>query len=155
MQYWLYPLFNVCFVGLLGDEEDAYIYFFKYVECVKAINKHPEYKKDEKYYQSMHNIKKNSKTAISALEKLSESLQERYADDIEEKIQINGEVDNSLDENCNNKRKNLEKEKVEDSVKPVEKKDVITVHKLHSLIKERSTTFFILDTRFEKVLNKF
>jgi len=134
-----------------GDEETAYIFFFKYVECVKAIQKHPEYKKDEKYFKSMYNLGKNTKTAINALETLSENLQERYAQKNEGKNKINGLVENSfLDENCNNKKKGVGlavDETVEEPVKSPEKNDIITVQKLNSLIKEKSTTFFILDTR--------
>ena len=62
----------------MGDEEKSYLLFFKYVELAKKISQHPEYKKDEKYFDSMFNIKKNSKKAIDALEGLTESLNKRY-----------------------------------------------------------------------------
>ena len=47
----------------MGDEEKSYVLFFKYVELTKKVRLHPEYKKDEKYFDSMYNIKKNCKKA--------------------------------------------------------------------------------------------
>ena len=52
----------------MGDQEKAYILFYKYVECVQRIQRHPEYKKDEKYYVSMFNLKKNMRLGIENLE---------------------------------------------------------------------------------------
>ena len=59
----------------LGDEESAYVLFFKYVDLIQKIRAHAEYKKDEKYFTSMYNIKKNLNKALEALETLSESLE--------------------------------------------------------------------------------
>ena len=62
----------------LGDQEKAYILFYKYVECVQRIQKHHEYKKDEKYYVSMFNLKKNMRLGIENLETLTAALEQRY-----------------------------------------------------------------------------
>ena len=62
----------------MGDEEKSYVLFFEYVELAKNIRQHAEYKKDEKYFDSMYNIKKNCKKAIDALEGLTENLDKRY-----------------------------------------------------------------------------
>ena len=62
----------------LGDQEKAYILFYKYVECVQRIQKHHEYKKDEKYYVSMFNLKKNMRLGIENLETLTTALERRY-----------------------------------------------------------------------------
>ena len=62
----------------VGDQEKAYILFYKYVECVQRIQRHPEYKKDEKYYVSMFNLKKNMRLGIENLESLSSALERRY-----------------------------------------------------------------------------
>ena len=62
----------------MGDQEKAYILFYKYVECVQRIQRHPEYKKDEKYYVSMFNLKKNMRLGIENLESLSSALERRY-----------------------------------------------------------------------------
>ena len=48
------------------------------MECVQRIQRHPEYKKDEKYYVSMFNLKKNMRLGIENLESLSSALERRY-----------------------------------------------------------------------------
>ena len=35
------------------DEEKAYVYFMKFIYVFDAIKKTPDYKKDNKYYNSM------------------------------------------------------------------------------------------------------
>ena len=35
---------------MIGEDENAYVLFWKYVEIYNVIKKHPEYSKDQKYY---------------------------------------------------------------------------------------------------------
>ena len=145
-----------------GDEEGAYILFFKYVELVTKIRSNPEYKRDEKYYVSMYNIQKNLRKAIEALEALTLSLEERYSDLRKVTMkEISDEVSNAknksrkdkIDFNSNehktstpivNGLKNIHK----DPVAEVETKDyLISYKKLHSIISDKATSFFLLDTR--------
>ena len=61
----------------LGDEEQAYVLFYKYIELVQKIMIHTEFKKDEKYYKSMYNFPKNVRKSVEILESLTESLEKR------------------------------------------------------------------------------
>ena len=65
-----------------GDQEKAYVLFYKYFELYKAVRKSVEYKKDKIYYDSMVNPK-DVKEVIEHLESLNILLKERY--DEEEK----------------------------------------------------------------------
>ena len=66
-----------------GDQEKAYVLFFKYCELFKAIRKSIEYKKDKVYYDSMVTTK-SFKDALDHIESLTIVLKERY-DEKEEK----------------------------------------------------------------------
>jgi len=136
----------------IGDEEKAYVFFYKYIECVQKIQKNPEYKKDAKYYQSMYNIQKNSKKAIETLEALSKSLDHRYEEKkVAENIaKLDGELIDSeakaikLDINSNKKAGSP----IVNGLDKVDPKEyLITYKKLYSLINEKSTSFLVLDTR--------
>jgi len=136
----------------LGDEEKAYVFFYKYVEVVTKIQKNPEFKKDVKYFTSMYNIQKNSKKAIDVLEALSTNLEKRYEErNVAERIsKLDLELKNSesksskLDENSN---ENIDTP-VENGIGKVDLKDYLITHKkLYSLINQKSTTFLVLDTR--------
>ena len=61
----------------IGDQEKAYIYFFKYCEVTKTIRRTPEYKKDKLYYDCMVSPK-SVKDALDDLDKLTNILTERY-----------------------------------------------------------------------------
>ena len=61
----------------IGDQEKAYIYFFKYCEVAKTIRRTPEYKKDKLYYDCMVSPK-IVKDALDDLDKLTNILTERY-----------------------------------------------------------------------------
>ena len=67
-----------------GDEEQAYVLLYKYVEVIQKIRNHPEYKADEKYYSNMYNIQKNFRKSIQFLESLTESLDKRYSEKLKE-----------------------------------------------------------------------
>eukprot|EP00092_Neocalanus_flemingeri_P008316 GFUD01008966.1.p1 GENE.GFUD01008966.1~~GFUD01008966.1.p1 ORF type:complete len:1103 (+),score=340.51 GFUD01008966.1:377-3685(+) len=136
----------------LGDEEKAYVFFFKYLECVQKIQKNSEFKKDSKYFTSMYNIQKNSKKAIETLEVLATSLESRYEEkNVAERLAkldldlLNTESKSSkLDENSNEN----EDTPIQNEIAKLELKDyLISPRKLQSLINEKSTTFFVLDTR--------
>ena len=150
----------------MGDEEKSYVLFFKYVELAKKIRQHPEYKKDEKYFDSMYNIKKNCKKAIDALEGLTENLDKRYNEklkietvrEISEEItmkKVNKSSKIKVDFNSNENltstpisavtTNGIRGREVESKTIP---RDYIVTHKrLHSIIQQKSTSFFILDTR--------
>ena len=146
----------------MGDEEKSYVLFFKYVELAKKIRQHPEYKKDEKYFDSMYNIKKNCKKAIDALEGLTDNLDKRYNEklkmetmrEISEEVnmkKVNKSSKIKVDFNSN---ENLTSTPISHAnglrsrEEPKVLKDYIITHKrLHSIIQQKSTSFFILDTR--------
>ena len=151
----------------LGDEEEAYVLFFKYIELIQKIRSHAEYKKDEKYYSSMYNFVKNYKKSILTLESLNESLEKRYSERLKEekkgalraideelksakqaksgKLDINYNSDHFSSTPISHPQKNGLPKEVE------EPKDYIITHKkLHSIIEQKSTSFFILDTRSQE-----
>jgi len=128
----------------IGENESAYILFWKYVELCKVIQKHPEYIKDIKYYDGMYNLKKGFLTAIKTLEELTASLEAEY-----ERSEVKPEVKVKAKRNLEDK----ENIKVDDNVVE-KKKESITHMELHSLIQQKSTTFFILDTRPSQDYNK-
>jgi len=127
-------IFNEAIVqGDLGDEEKAYVFFYKYIECVQKINKNPEFKNDVKYFTSMYNIEKYSKKAIVTLDALTTSLETRY----DEK--------NTADRLAKLDLGNIA---INYGIDKDEPKDYLISHqKLYSLMNRKSTTFLILDTR--------
>ena len=152
----------------MGDEEKSYVLFFKYVELAKKIRQHPEYKKDEKYFDSMYNIKKNCKKAIDALEGLTENLDKRYNEklkmdtvrEISEEInmkKVNKGSKIKVDFNSNENLTSTPISSVTNGIRGIREaaeqpklipRDYIVTHKrLHSIIQQKSTSFFILDTR--------
>jgi len=142
----------------LGDEEKAYVLYFKYIELIGIIKKKQEFKSDEKYYKSMFNIPKNYKKAVEALEVLTESLEKRYNErlKLETLKEISDEVENNKIAKRNkvkfdiNSNENLTSTPivVKNGLKAPDDKDYIITHKqLFSLISEKSSSFFIFDTR--------
>ena len=142
----------------LGDEEKAYVLYFKYIELVGIIKKKQEFKNDEKYYKSMFNIPKNFKKAVEALEGLTESLEKRYNEKL--KLETLKEISDEVESNKIAKKNKLKFDInsnenltstpiiVKNGSKAPEVRDYIITHKqLFSLISERSSSFFILDTR--------
>ena len=150
----------------LGDEEQAYVLFYKYIELVQKIYIHTEFKKDEKYYKSMYNFPKNMKKSVDVLEFLTENLEKRYAEKLKEEkkdaLKAIGEELKSakqaksgkLDINFNSNNDHLTSTPIhrQNGLPRVEElKDYIITHKrLHSIIEQKSTTFFILDTRSQE-----
>lgn len=132
----------------MGDEERAYVLYMKFVNIYQKIRAHKEYKADKKYWDSMMGDKKTYKIAIEELEVLQKALERRYAakelDQVHLKLSkstitkgdVNGNDDIAADRN-----------EVPDAKEPVEQQNIVTAQKLFSLIKEKCTTFFILDTR--------
>ena len=105
----------------------------------------------------MFNIQKNSKKAIDTLEGLTKSLIKRYeskndVDSVSTNIaKLDMELknkDNKLDENSNidTIQNGIINDKKEES-----KDYLISPQKLYSIINQKSTTFFILDTRSSAV----
>ena len=66
---------NECEIN--GDQEKAYVLFFKYCELAKTIRRSLEYKKDKLYYDSMVSSK-SVKEALDHLDSLTILLNERY-----------------------------------------------------------------------------
>lgn len=62
---------------LVGDEELAYFFFFRYVDTISTAQKKGDYKKDKGFYDKLISPKK-FKSAVEHLEKLSKSLERRY-----------------------------------------------------------------------------
>ena len=62
----------------IGDEEKSYVLFFQYVELDKNIRLHPEFKKDEKYFDSVYDFQNNYQKAFNALMDLTVNLHKRY-----------------------------------------------------------------------------
>jgi len=126
-----------------GEEEQAYILFWKFVQLCKCIITKQEFKKDEKYFEGMYKIKKNMSEAIVALEALTESLEAKYKK-LEEKEANSKEKkkeeakERLIKENGTENKENL-------PLKPDEHK--ITVKELDTLFKQKSSSFFLLDTR--------
>ena len=60
-----------------GDQEKAYVLFFKYCELAKTIRKSLEYQKDKLYYNSMVSPK-SVKDALDHLDSLTIVLNQRY-----------------------------------------------------------------------------
>ena len=60
-----------------GDQEKAYVLFFKYCELAKTIRKSLEYKKDKVYYDSVVSPK-SVKDALDHFDSLTILLNERY-----------------------------------------------------------------------------
>ena len=144
----------------MGDEEKSYVLYFKFVELAKKIRQHPEYKKDEKYFDSMYNIKKNCKKAIDALEGLTDNLDKRYNEklkietvrEISEEVtmkKVNKSSKLKVDFNSNENLTSTPISAVTNGPRTREEpKDYIVTHKrLFSIIQQKSTSFFILDTR--------
>ena len=176
----------------MGDQEKAYILFYKYVECVQRIQRHPEYKKDEKYYVSMFNLKKNMRLGIENLESLSTALERRYeekeAEAVAEKLSKVARLNADLIITEGKSTPGLGESKITSTPKSsreggpsmlirnglvveptsevidvdasfesnsgeglvngdAEEENLISAKKLMSLIQEKSTSFFILDTR--------
>ena len=118
-----------------GDQEKAYLQFFKYVEVAKIIKRSREYKKDKIYYDSMVTNSSVS-DAITHLEQLSDSLKIRY------------------DEKQAKKQQKIEKIPVRNTPSPKNNgisngviNHQIEPMKLYSIIQEKSTTFLLLDAR--------
>ncbi|XP_043219713.1 ubiquitin carboxyl-terminal hydrolase 8-like [Amphibalanus amphitrite] len=66
-----------------GDEERAFVLFMRYMEIHNQIRSKPEYKKDEKYYNSLLGMKKFEQ-ALGVCERLQTDLKNRYALRLEE-----------------------------------------------------------------------
>ena len=66
---------NECEIN--GDQEKAYVLFFKYCELAKTIRRSLEYKKDKVYYDSMVSPK-SVKDALDHFDSLTILLNERY-----------------------------------------------------------------------------
>lgn len=62
-----------------GDQEMAYIFYYKFFNVVTHIRSTPEYKADTKYFNIMMN-KKKAMNAIEQLALLKESLMRRYSE---------------------------------------------------------------------------
>ena len=71
-----------------GDQEKAYVLFFKFIELAKTIRKSREYKKDKVYYDSMVSLQ-NVKDALEHLESLSIVLKQRYQEKEAKQVALN------------------------------------------------------------------
>ena len=124
-----------------GDEEKAYIMFYKYFQVFQFIKKSKEYQKDKTYFDSMMSPK-DVKISMSNLEELSESLVKRYEIIAqEERIKKEIKMENNKPKSKVHQEQNGDSEnhKNED-----DDEKVIEASQLYSLIKEKSTSFLLL-----------
>ena len=125
-----------------GDEEKAYIMFYKYFQVFQFIKKSKEYQKDKTYFDSMMSPK-DVKISMSNLEELSESLVKRYEIIAqEERIKKEIKMENNKPKVNQEQNGDSENHKNEDD----DDEKVIEASQLYSLIKEKSTSFLLLGT---------
>ena len=131
--------------------------YMKYFNVIQKIVAHKEYKEDRKYWDTVVKINKNTKSVIEQLEVLDEKLEKRYSGKDLEKVKkklaetsitngdVNGNTNVATDLNDKTDKEKLESESFEK--KTEDQSYHVTSNKLYSLIKEKCTSFFILDTR--------
>ena len=76
---------------IIGDQEKAYVYLFKYCEFVKTIQRSPEYKIDRLYYDTLVSSRR-VKNAFDNLDQLTIVLKERYNEKEREEALCNMET---------------------------------------------------------------
>jgi len=152
-----------------SDEEKAYLLFMRYANTRKFITKTPQYKADKKYYDGMLSVKDLLK-ALEATEELSASLESRYAlkaapasvanptNGARKAATLNHEqpaegdsvakLTHGLARTKLGGHGGLANGTAADAAlgRPVFP-EIIEPTKLHSLMKEKSTTFLLLDAR--------
>lgn len=137
------------------DEEKAYILFMRYFSVVEAIQKHQDYKNSKKYYDGLLDPKMTSKV-IERAEKLQKSLERRYESKSSALLQKKQEEEKKAAEKCQQAEKEKQVKKVTEISKTpssptsnglLVEEGCISCTKLYSLIKERCSSYLILDAR--------
>ena len=137
-----------------GDEEKAYILFYKYVNMYKLVRKSKEYQKDKSYYDLMM-TPKNAKFSMEKLEELDKNLTERY-DKKQRVLSIEDRIFDRVDQRQQNGGSASGPPPKENRVKSADQKQhdessettlVIEASKLYSLLEQKSTTLLLLDAR--------
>jgi len=133
----------------MGDEEKAYILYYKYIKIYQLIKKHKEYKADKKYWDSMMGDSgKTFKNAIEKLESLQVALERRYTAKELDQVQLKLSKTTITKGDVNgNDNIAADRNEISDPKEVVDQLNLVTALKLFSLIREKCTTFFILDTR--------
>ena len=145
-----------------GDEEKAYILFYKYVNMYKLVRKSKEYQKDKSYYDLMM-TPKNAKFSMERLEELDKNLTERYDvkkhEDAKKKILIEDRIFDRVDHRQQNggggstpkenrvKSATDQKQHHNESSTSEMSPMVIEASQLYSLLEQKSTTLLLLDAR--------
>lgn len=137
-----------------GDAEMSYISFMKYMNLVSIIRKTPDYRKDEKYFNTLLGPK-NVYSAIENAEKLQKELHKRYTDRAEEsearerlaKLDLREQKEREAKEQQAKEKLAKEKEALEKEKTPPVPDDVISSWSLDGMIKQKSTSFIIFDVR--------
>nr|XP_045621599.1 ubiquitin carboxyl-terminal hydrolase 8-like [Procambarus clarkii]XP_045621601.1 ubiquitin carboxyl-terminal hydrolase 8-like [Procambarus clarkii]XP_045621602.1 ubiquitin carboxyl-terminal hydrolase 8-like [Procambarus clarkii] len=142
-------------VDKVKDEEKAYVLYMRYFSIVLTIQKHSDYKKNKKYYDGLLDPKMTVKV-INRAEELQKSLENRYGF-ISTAIKLEQlEEEKRIAERLEQVEKEKEAKKVAETVKPTstavtnglaEEDGFIFCKKLYSLMKEKCSTYLILDTR--------
>ncbi|XP_054162411.1 ubiquitin carboxyl-terminal hydrolase 8-like [Oppia nitens] len=100
-----------------GDEERAYILYYRYFQTIKTIKQSNDYKKDEKYYSGLIGLNK-LKEVVETLETLVESLVKRY-NTLKESLEMRAkEINESnavVNDNLSNKSSDSSKSKSSDT----------------------------------------
>jgi len=74
-----------------GDEERAYIFFYKYVNMYKLVRKSKELYQKDKYYYDLMMPRKNVKFSLEKVEELEKKLTEHYQENKLEKAIVENE----------------------------------------------------------------
>ncbi|KAG7164510.1 Ubiquitin carboxyl-terminal hydrolase 8-like 1 [Homarus americanus] len=144
-------------VDKIKDEEKAYILYMRYFSIVLTIQKHADYKKNKKYYDALLDPKMTAKV-INRAEELQKSLDRRYgftSDAIKaEKLEQDKRALEKLEQAEREKQaKKAAARAKTTTITPAvtngltEDGGCISCEKLYSLMKERCSTYMILDAR--------
>lgn len=150
------------------DEERAYLMYMRYFQVVKKIQKHSEYMGNKKYYDALLDPRTTRKV-IERAEEINKSLEHRYdfanGTTRSEKMEEDRKI---LDEKEKEREKERERERERDAKKSltakvstksipsplppvangvVDDERCISCQKLYSIMKERCSTYLVLDAR--------
>ncbi|KAK8728024.1 hypothetical protein OTU49_009344 [Cherax quadricarinatus] len=139
----------------IKDEEKAYVLYMRYFSIVLTIQNHDDYKKNKKYYDGLLDPKTTVKV-ITRAEELQESLNRRYEFASSALKAEKLELEKRALEKLEQAEKEKQTKKVAQTAKSttpsmtnglVEEEGFIACSRLYSLMKEKCSTYFILDTR--------
>lgn len=145
------------------DEERAYLLYMRYFQVVKKIQKHSEYTANRKYYDGLLDPR-TTKKVIDRAEELLKSLERRYdfasgatrAEKMEEERRILEEKEREREREREReaKKSGIAKGSTKTTPSPVpvangvvDDDRCISCQKLYNIMKERCSTYLVLDAR--------